>query len=1110
MSNTKYFADLVKVCSVLPVFAVMPAMANTLDSQLVIDSSETLKLSNVDISWMTADTNGGAIVSAGALNVSGVKFVGNSSQGYGGVAYLLNVDGTTSLNVSDSKFSTNSAYIGGALFGHTNASITLNNTDFEYNTADFGGAVYTATSSGVFTMNGGTVKANTARSAGGLDLFATSFLNDVKFINNKATDATDDGGGALFLGSVSKTYITDAEFSGNTSEADGGAIAMRAPNMGDNSNAKLDIFDTDFVDNSAVMTGGAIYATFYDSVTERNAVYIEDSDFIRNKAETGGAIYNDGRLDKENNKASMKIVDADFNENTATVSGGAIYNTGKLTIVDTDFVGNSAIKLGGAIYSSGKLDLDEVSFVSNSVTEEDGGALFITGGQENNITNSIFEANHADNYSGGAILLQNGVLNIDNTTFVGNTAMESGAIFTYSSQPNTLNITNSVFDSNMALSAGAVQAMYQANISDTVFKNNIATTNSDGAGALFVGAVGKAVLGNVTFENNRADYRGGAISTRSADLGNNKDAKLDVLNSKFIGNKAGTTGGAFDNYLYSSVADDTAVYFEKVEFSANSAALGGAVYNHGAEDRGGNTASTHINGATFVGNIATDAGGAVYNEAKGALMLSGTNTFSGNTVNGKANDIYNDGTFTIASGMTSIDGGINGAGALDIKSGATLNMNYASIEQGTINIDGTLMASLLNDKDSVDVTGALSGAGNVLLSAGAAGVYDVSQFTDANLSVDFGKTYQTSIVDGIATLTARQAAEIAADTGASVAAAGAVSGLANVTDAKLQQVSLMMQEALNSGDIETVEQEVAKVNPNKKPVGQSVSSSVQNQVLTVAAGRMSSVGGSTGRAGGDVTGAGVWTQGMFNKTKMGSAFEGNSRGFAMGGDTLINNVFTLGGGYAYSSTNVLGGGRDIDVESNSIFVYGQYKPAAWYVNSTLTYTESEYSDAANMAAGFALGSDYDIKAYGAQVMTGYDFASGVTPEVGLRYLHTNQGEHENAFGATVREMDMDFLSGVAGLKYAFEIESDTAVKFSPEMRAAMTYDFISDDATATVVFPGAAAYYVDVDRLSRLGGEFGIGLTAEYRGLELSLNYELDLHKDYTSQTGLFKFRYDF
>ena len=109
------------------------------------------------------------------------------------------------------------------------------------------------------------------------------------------------------------------------------------------------------------------------------------------------------------------------------------------------------------------------------------------------------------------------------------------------------------------------------------------------------------------------------------------------------------------------------------------------------------------------------------------------------------NDIYNDGTLTIASGMTSIDGGINGAGVLDIQSGATLNMNYAVIEQGSINIDGTLMASLRNANDTVDIVGTLSGTGNVLLSAGAVGTYDVSLFTDANLNVDFGKTYQTTI-----------------------------------------------------------------------------------------------------------------------------------------------------------------------------------------------------------------------------------------------------------------------------------------------------------------------------------------------------------------------------
>ena len=1082
MSNTKYFADLVKVCSVLPVFAVAPAMADAAERQ-TFTSGETFVITNQSVSGHneTAEWAGGLylVSKQSELTIRGGRYTNNANN-----AIILNKDG--------------SVYARGAGGVVGQGTGLLKVQDYDGQRASFVG--------------------NSAIAAGGaLWLGDRAEITNSDFIGNKVVGVEDtagvsiDGGGALFLGATSKTVLNDVLFNGNSSAVEGGAISMRSATQGNNSQAKLDIFDSDFIGNTAVTNGGAIYSTFYDSETVKNSVYINDTDFTSNSAKNGGAIYVEGLMDLGGGKASMKVVDADFERNTATEMGGAVYNASNLTLTDVDFKFNTANTLGGAIYSSGKLDLDKVNFVSNSVIEEDGGALYITGGQENNITNSTFRDNHADNYSGGAILLQNGVLNIDNTTFVGNTAMESGAIFTYSSQPNTLNITNSVFDSNMALSAGAVQAMYQANISDTVFKNNIATTNADGAGALFVGAVGKVVLDDVTFENNRADYRGGAISTRSADLGNNKDAKLDVLNSKFIGNKAGTTGGAFDNYLYSSVADDTAVYFEKVEFSANSAALGGAVYNHGAEDRGGNTASTHINGATFTGNIATDAGGAVYNEAKGALMLSGTNTFSGNTANGVANDIYNDGALTIASGETMLDGGITGNGALDIKSDATLNINYASIEQDTINIDGTLMASLLNDKDVVDITGALSGTGTVLLSAGATGTYDVTVFKDFE-NVDFGKTYDVEFNDDNtkATLTTRDAQSIAADTGASIAAAGAVSGLAASTDATIQQVSLRAQAALNNGDIALVEKEMAKANPDTKPVSQSVAASVQNQVVTMAAGRMSAIGGgATGRAGGDVTGAGVWTQGMFNKSKFADKFHGYTRGFAIGGDTLIDNVLTIGGGYAFSNSDIHADGRNMDVENNSIFMYAQYKPAAWYVNATLNYTKSDYADASTVF-GYLLNDEYETKSYGAQAMFGYDFANGVTPEFGMRYLHVSQEDHVDVMNREIAGMDADFLSGVAGLKYAFTIESDSAVKFSPTMRAAMTYDFLSDDATATVVMPGASAYYVDVDRLSRLGGEFGIGLTAEYRGLEVSLNYELDLHQDYTSQTGLLKFRYDF
>jgi hypothetical protein len=74
----------------------------------------------------------------------------------------------------------------------------------------------------------------------------------------------------------------------------------------------------------------------------------------------------------------------------------------------------------------------------------------------------------------------------------------------------------------------------------------------------------------------------------------------------------------------------------------------------------------------------------------------------------------------------------------------------------------------------------------------------------------------------------------------------------------------------------------------------------------------------------------------------------------------------------------------------------------------------------------------------------------------------------------------------------------------------VTYDFVSDESATTVVTPGVEAYAVNGNRLSRIGGEFGIGFTAQYKGVEMSLMYDLDLHKDYTSQTGMLKLRAQF
>jgi hypothetical protein len=539
-------------------------------------------------------------------------------------------------------------------------------------------------------------------------------------------------------------------------------------------------------------------------------------------------------------------------------------------------------------------------------------------------------------------------------------------------------------------------------------------------------------------------------------------------------------------------------------------AVGGALVNHGTIEALSGTFVDNSVTATSKEGIAI--GGAIYNS--GTLNFVGDSVFSNNTANNSQNDIYNEGTINIKSGTVNLTGGIvgDGYGTLDIAEGATLNINYASIEQSAINIDGTLMASMLNANDTVDITGTLSGTGNILLNVGASGVYDLGELKQFVTKDSFGKVYNVSLDENnVATLTVKNALDIASSAGITASTAGAVYGFAQSDDVKKQQISLAIQEALNNGNTELVEKEMAKVNPNDKPMTQSVAASVQGQVLTVASGRMSSVGGgATGRAGGDVTSAGVWAQGLVNKSKLNGQFDGHTRGFALGADTLIDDVYTIGAGYAYSNTDIDTKSGDTSVESNSVFAYAQYKPANWYINATMNYTMSEYTDETN-PFGVLVDNKYDADAFGIQAMYGYDFASGVTPEFGMRYLHISQDSHLDATERrTIAEMNTNFLSVVSGVNYAFDIKSDTEIKFSPSLRAAMTYDVISENAIATVMVPGSSAYFVDVENLSRLGGEFGIGLTAEWRGLEMSLNYELDLHEDYTSQTGLLKFRYDF
>lgn len=728
----------------------------------------------------------------------------------------------------------------------------------------------------------------------------------------------------------------------------------------------------------------------------------------------------------------------------------------------TTFSGNTSVGPGGAlgIESAGTVTIgDNTKFESNS-TEADGGAIAIwtdksngaTSGTELTLGRTDFTGNTAAN-RGGAIANLNNDKAEDKTDFY-----------------NTVNIASgSTFTGNSAKTGGAIYNLGTMNVDGTFDGNS--TTATRGHGGAIYNAGEMSVAG--TFKNNTATNaasQGGAIFLYD-------QSNTTVRDSVFSQNSSGTYGGAISTRIGASAENS----------------------------------SLTIDGATFTDNTAGVNGGAIYNTV--AMTLNGENVFSGNMAGGAANDIHNIGTMTVASGTTTLGGGITGNGALTIADGATLDIGTTTVEQASIDIDGTLNASMLSSDnygkllaDSI-TTGE---NGKLQLTIGSVGTYDIfGGIAHEDITIDAGLAYDVinNGADGIE-IAIKAVEDIAADTGLSNQGAATIAVLANTDDDVLTAISLRAQTELAAGNVDYVEHETAKLNPENKPVAHSISSSVQNQVLSLAAGRMT--GGTVGRSGGDLANAdyGIWAQGLYNHSKLNGQFKGDTTGISVGADALIDGKYTIGIGYAYNDTDVDSDSRDTKIESNSLFLYGQYKPNNWYVNAALNYTMGNYTETSN-PFGVQFESEYDVDSFGGQVMTGYDFASGLTPEIGARYLHISQDAYDVALGH-VDGADMDYLTGVAGIRYAFEIESDMELKFRPELRAAATYDFLSDAAVATITAPGSVSYVIDADRLSRFGGEFGIGLAAEWRGLTVSLNYDLDLHEDYTSQTGMLKFRYDF
>ena len=460
---------------------------------------------------------------------------------YNGGAVFVGTDyGIT--NITDSNFIDNNAHNEGGAICMNASSVYLYNSHLEGNTALSGGAIFVGEKGTSNYIYGSSFDNNKAIAeeegeishGGALNwLSAAGHILYSNFTNNEA-----DYGGAIYLNGKSNNTVMDhLIFDNNHAEFNGGAIDWNAQNG--------QLYNTTFIYNTAQ------YGAALCREAEATGGSGKDNVFEYNHAYKGGAAL------AWMGSVGITIVNYTFNYNTANEAGAAIYiasESHNCSIIDSRFTGNEILNEtgghGGAIYTTAQ----NATIINTNFTENKahyGGAIFVGSlGGSTNITDSIFTANSAV-ADGGAIYLIASNTIINRTQFYDNTATNGGAI-NAAGTGEVNQVYNSTFDGNRADNGygGAINWVASAGyIYYTNFTNNYAKY---GGGIHFNGNSDNSKISYVIFEGNTATENGGAIECNSTEM--------ELTYTQFISNYAkygaalcresGATGGFGHNNTF--------------------------------------------------------------------------------------------------------------------------------------------------------------------------------------------------------------------------------------------------------------------------------------------------------------------------------------------------------------------------------------------------------------------------------------------------------------------------------------------------------------------------------------------------------------------------------
>ena len=342
---------------------------------------------------------------------------------------------------------------------------------------------------------------------------------------------------------------------------------------------------------------------------------------------------------------------------------------------------------GGAcvyLYAS-TFDMFGGKLTGGIVTKGGGGGAIAMDDQQCvfNMYGGEISGNNGNNY-GGAIYRKfktgvpnttGGAFNMYGGTIKNNTAKNGGAFASVTG--GTVNLAGGTISGNKATmnskDAGGGAIYMRGCGTITISGNTEITDNSSSldGGAILMGWGTVTISGNAKLTGNTASRWGGAICLRKDA---NKTTTLNMTGGEISGNRANSEGGAVH-----AVDADCTFNLSGGKITGNTSVDGGAIYlnqepsklNMTGGEISGNTATgngggvyiyrsgsvCNLSNGKIEKNTANGSGGGIYINPSnnGQLKLSGNPVVTGNTVSGKANNVYlpSGKTLTISGTMSS-------------------------------------------------------------------------------------------------------------------------------------------------------------------------------------------------------------------------------------------------------------------------------------------------------------------------------------------------------------------------------------------------------------------------------------------------------------------------